>query len=65
MPEPRRISKSGNSAVVVLPRKFLKALSLRVGDVVLVDLVKDMIVLSKLEAGRQARLLAEINDARG
>jgi antitoxin component of MazEF toxin-antitoxin module len=53
MSEVRRISKSGNSKVISLPSKCLRAAKLRLGDVVLIDVVNDTLVLSRAVSSRQ------------
>lgn len=51
--ELRRIAKNGHSLQVVLPRKYLAALSLRRGDVVAIELVNQTIVVSRAVSERE------------
>jgi antitoxin component of MazEF toxin-antitoxin module len=60
--ELRRLSKSGHSLVLALPRAFLQQLSLQAGETVVLELVGNTIVMSKGMSARQAELLVATSD---
>ncbi len=64
MSELRRVSKSGHSDVLALPRAFLAQLGIRHGDTVMIELVGNTIVVSKGLSIRQAELLATKSGAK-
>ncbi len=59
-----RISKQGNSAVVVLAVPILKLLAWNVGDLVLVTPVNDGVMLSRLDLSKLAPSQARREEAR-
>lgn len=52
MPELRRLTRSGHAIVVTMPPALLSALGWRYGDVLMLELVKNTLVLSRARSER-------------
>jgi len=52
MPELRRLARSGHAIVVSMPPAYLSSLGWRRGDVLMVELVKNTLILSRAVSER-------------
>ena len=53
MAEVRRIMKNGHSLAIVLPRKLIKPLNLKAGEICMLELVGETIAISRAKSARQ------------